>query len=119
MDPKRFISVFERLGSSRLQHISDGSVSRRSRDLVLPILGYLSHLFFYSLHQRLLHPGANTTDIITQYISTIKATRIIDPSGIILESVGEPIRNYLRYNHLYNRLGSGLREGPSHTARMS
>eukprot|EP00026_Physarum_polycephalum_P002809 Phypoly_transcript_02817.p1 GENE.Phypoly_transcript_02817~~Phypoly_transcript_02817.p1 ORF type:complete len:818 (+),score=124.80 Phypoly_transcript_02817:172-2625(+) len=45
---------------------------------------------------RLLHPGANTSDIISQYISTIKAMKLIDPSGVILDEVGDPIRNYLR-----------------------
>ncbi|KAN0035538.1 hypothetical protein ACTA71_004812 [Dictyostelium dimigraforme] len=47
------------------------------------------------LHNRLLHPGANTSDIITQYISTIHAMTIIDPSGMVMEKVGKPIREYL------------------------
>ncbi|KAL6069171.1 Anaphase-promoting complex subunit 2 [Balamuthia mandrillaris] len=46
--------------------------------------------------QRLLHAGANTSDIITTYISTIKALRLLDPSGIILEAVSSPIHLYLR-----------------------
>lgn len=45
---------------------------------------------------RLLHAGASTNLIITQYISTIKALLIIDPSGVLLSSVAEPIRKYLR-----------------------
>ncbi|KAK5577761.1 hypothetical protein RB653_002709 [Dictyostelium firmibasis] len=47
------------------------------------------------LHNRLLHPGANTSDIITQYISTIHAMSIIDPSGMVMDKVGKPIREYL------------------------
>eukprot|EP01132_Coremiostelium_polycephalum_P002821 gene2821-3506_t len=47
------------------------------------------------LNQRLLHPGANTSDIITQYISTIQSIKIIDPSGIVMDSVGQPIKSYL------------------------
>lgn len=46
--------------------------------------------------RRLLHLGANTSDIIDQYISTIKALRVLDPTGVMLETVGEPVRDYLR-----------------------
>ena len=34
--------------------------------------------------KRLLHAGANTSDILTQYISTIKALHELDPSGTTL-----------------------------------
>lgn len=40
--------------------------------------------------------GAATTDIIVQYVSTIKALREVDPSGVLLEAVADPIREYLR-----------------------
>ena len=46
--------------------------------------------------QRLLHPGANTTQVIDVYISTIKALRLLDPAGVLLESVSEPLKEYLR-----------------------
>ncbi|XP_072176276.1 anaphase-promoting complex subunit 2-like [Diadema setosum] len=49
-----------------------------------------------AFENRLLHPGVNTTDILTQYISSIRALRVLDPSGIVLELVCEPIRKYLR-----------------------
>ncbi|XP_033643493.1 anaphase-promoting complex subunit 2-like isoform X2 [Asterias rubens] len=49
-----------------------------------------------SLETRLLHPGVNTDDILTQYISSIRALRVLDPSGIILELVCQPVRKYLR-----------------------
>lgn len=45
--------------------------------------------------RRLLHPGANTSDIITQYISLIRTLRVLDPSGVVLEVVGEGMRKYL------------------------
>lgn len=45
---------------------------------------------------RLLHAGASTQLILTQYISTIKCLLIIDPTGVLLASVAEPIRKYLR-----------------------
>ena len=49
-----------------------------------------------SLVQRLLHPGANTSQIIDVYINTIKVLREIDPSDRLLEIVAEPVRSYLR-----------------------
>eukprot|EP00069_Balaena_mysticetus_P021841 bmy_13872T0 len=49
-----------------------------------------------ALETRLLHPGVNTCDIITLYISAIKALRVLDPSMVVLEVACEPIRRYLR-----------------------
>ncbi|KAH7904718.1 ubiquitin-protein ligase [Hygrophoropsis aurantiaca] len=46
--------------------------------------------------KRLLHPGADTKDILTQYVSTIKCLRIVDPPGVLLFKVADPIRRYLR-----------------------
>lgn len=46
--------------------------------------------------KRLLHPGAETKDVITQYISTIRCLRILDPVGVLLHKVAEPIRRHLR-----------------------
>jgi anaphase-promoting complex subunit 2 len=45
---------------------------------------------------RLLHLGANTSDIITQFVSTIAALRYVEPAGVMLEHVLDPIRAYLR-----------------------
>ncbi|KAL5720693.1 anaphase-promoting complex subunit 2 [Ranunculus cassubicifolius] len=52
--------------------------------------------FKSSLRYRLLTAGASTNDILHQYVSTIKALRAIDPTGVFLEAVGEPIREYLK-----------------------
>lgn len=52
--------------------------------------GHCDHLSF------LLAIGVNTCDIITLYISAIKALRVLDPSMVILEVACEPIRRYLR-----------------------
>lgn len=49
-----------------------------------------------SLVESLLHPGVNTYDILTAYISAIKALRALDPSGLILQLVTEPVRKYLK-----------------------
>ena len=40
--------------------------------------------------------GAATSDIITQYVHTIKTLREVDPTGMLLEEVSDPIREYLR-----------------------
>ncbi|XP_021910305.1 anaphase-promoting complex subunit 2 isoform X2 [Carica papaya] len=52
--------------------------------------------FISALKYRLLTAGASTNDILHQYVSTIKALRTIDPAGVLLEAVGEPIKDYLR-----------------------
>lgn len=49
-----------------------------------------------SLCRRLIHPGANTSQIISVYINTIKVLREIDPSDGLLDAVAEPVRSYLR-----------------------
>ncbi|XP_015795059.1 anaphase-promoting complex subunit 2-like [Tetranychus urticae] len=49
-----------------------------------------------SFEARLLHPGVTTNDILTAYIQTIKALKVLDPSGVILEIVCDPIKKYLK-----------------------
>ena len=49
-----------------------------------------------SLELRLLHPGVSTSDILAAYISAIKALRVVDPTGVILQLVCEPVRSYLK-----------------------
>ncbi|XP_073846861.1 anaphase promoting complex subunit morula [Musca autumnalis] len=49
-----------------------------------------------SLEARILHPGVNTMDILTGYVAAIKAIRYLDNSGVILETVTAPIKEYLR-----------------------
>ncbi|TFK66693.1 hypothetical protein BDN72DRAFT_771609 [Pluteus cervinus] len=46
--------------------------------------------------KRLLHPGAETKLILSQYVATIKCLRIVDPPGVLLFKVADPIRRYLR-----------------------
>ncbi|KAJ2484120.1 hypothetical protein EV174_002697, partial [Coemansia sp. RSA 2320] len=55
-----------------------------------------AHSLRNAIKQRLLHPGATTSDILTQYISAIRCLRLLDPSNTILEIVARPIRAYLR-----------------------
>lgn len=49
-----------------------------------------------ALENRLLHPAVNTPDILTGYISAIRALQHLDPSGVLLVTVTQPVRNYLR-----------------------
>ena len=48
------------------------------------------------LEARLLHPGVDTKDILTAYVSAIRALRVLDPSGVLLDAVCDPVRKYLR-----------------------
>ena len=45
---------------------------------------------------RLLHPGANTSEILTQYINAIKVLQQLDSSCAILDRVCAPVVKYLR-----------------------
>ncbi|GAB0094550.1 Anaphase-promoting complex subunit 2 [Sergentomyia squamirostris] len=49
-----------------------------------------------ALETRLLHPGVDTADILTGYVSAIKAIRHLDTSGVLLETITEPVKEYLR-----------------------
>lgn len=52
--------------------------------------------FRKALVARLLHPGAETAQIIEVYINTIKVLREMDPSGELLEVATMPVRDYLK-----------------------
>lgn len=45
---------------------------------------------------KLLNAGTLTSEILQLYVSTIRALRFLDPSGVILACVSDPIRTYLR-----------------------
>ena len=49
-----------------------------------------------SLQRRLLQPGAATTDILAQFVSTIRVLRELDPAGVLLAAVRGPLQRYLR-----------------------
>uniref|UniRef100_A0A2P2I5F3 Anaphase-promoting complex subunit 2 n=1 Tax=Hirondellea gigas TaxID=1518452 RepID=A0A2P2I5F3_9CRUS len=49
-----------------------------------------------SIKSRMLHPGVKTLDVLHAYISIIKALRVLEPRGVILDIVTEPVRTYLR-----------------------
>jgi anaphase-promoting complex subunit 2 len=62
----------------------------------MPSCNNLHLLLSLSNLKRLLHPGAETKDLLTQYISTIRCLRILDPPGVLLHKIAEPIRRHLR-----------------------
>jgi len=49
-----------------------------------------------SFQRRLLHPGAQTHQILQVYMNTIKVLRVMDPTDNLLEGVAVGIRTYLR-----------------------
>lgn len=54
-----------------------------------------------------LSSGVHTSDILTVYISAIKALRELDPSMVILQVACQPIRKYLRLDTFvfYSEIG--------------
>ena len=45
-----------------------------------------------TLDTKLLHPGVQTGDILSAYIAAIRALRVLDGSGVILELVCTNLR---------------------------
>lgn len=72
--------------------IDDLKLCMEKLDLRSRLIANLRH----SIETRLLHPGVETSDIITGYVTTIKAMRHLEPSGILLQTVTEPVKEYLR-----------------------
>ena len=58
--------------------------------------GLMVASFRLALRRRLLSGGAASVDILHHYVNTIKSLRALDPTGVLLDSVGDPIRDYLR-----------------------
>lgn len=64
--------------------------------LQMPLAGWWPPRCCRHRQPPVLAVGVNTCDIITLYISAIKALRVLDPSMVILEVACEPVRRYLR-----------------------
>ncbi|CAG9761203.1 unnamed protein product [Ceutorhynchus assimilis] len=71
-----------------------------------------------AMETRLLHPGVSTTDILTAYVATIRSLRVLDPTGLLLETVTYPIHQYLRSREDTVRcvVSSLTEEGPNDLA---
>ncbi|XP_060520265.1 anaphase-promoting complex subunit 2 [Cylas formicarius] len=71
-----------------------------------------------AMETRLLHPGVSTADVLTAYVATIRSLRVLDPSGLLLEMVTQPIHQYLRSREDTVRcvVSSLTEEGPNDLA---
>ena len=95
------------LGTLRLKELFDVVVEwdDGSRGAIEDLKQYISttsaraHLVSYFsgvISQRLLHPGASTTQILQIYVCIIRAFAVLDPRGVLLDRLARPIRRYLR-----------------------
>ncbi|KAI9788569.1 MAG: hypothetical protein M1816_006818 [Peltula sp. TS41687] len=76
---------------------SEGAVQDLKTYLTTPATrNHLVASFTQVLSQRLLQPGASTTEILQIYISLIRAFTLLDPRGVLIDRVARPIRRYLR-----------------------
>lgn len=62
----------------------------------LDLRGHLIKTIKNSLETRLLHPGVDTADILTGYVAAIKTLKHLDKTGVLLQTVIEPVKEYLR-----------------------
>nr|CAD7441533.1 unnamed protein product [Timema bartmani] len=61
--------------------------------------GYLTRKLEQTLVTKLLHQGVNTPDVLTAYVAAVKTLRQLDPTGVLLDTVTQPVRKYLRNRH--------------------
>lgn len=82
------------------------------------LLPYLTKKLQKSMETRLLHTGVSTPDILTAYVATIRSMRVLDPSGLLLGVITQPIHKYLRSRDDTVRcvVSSLTEEGPSDLA---
>lgn len=59
------------------------------------VLGNLGKCMKRSLHRRLLHSGAATSQILDFYVAMIRSFRVLDPSNILLNYCATPVRKYM------------------------
>ncbi|CAH1119635.1 unnamed protein product [Phaedon cochleariae] len=71
-----------------------------------------------AMETRLLHPGVSTPDVLTAYIAAIRSLRVLDPTGLLLEVVTQPVHQYLRSREDTVRcvVSSLTEEGPNDLA---
>eukprot|EP01034_Spumella_vulgaris_P023428 gene23429-29646_t len=59
-------------------------------------VGFAGKMFRGVLQKRLLHVGASTSQILDYYITMVKALRVLDPTGLLLDFAAAPVRRYLK-----------------------
>ncbi|VEN58346.1 unnamed protein product [Callosobruchus maculatus] len=71
-----------------------------------------------AMETRLLHPGVSTPDVLTAYVAAIRSLKVLDPSGLLLETVTQPVHQYLRSREDTVRcvVSSLTEEGPNDLA---
>ncbi|CAH0547207.1 unnamed protein product [Brassicogethes aeneus] len=79
---------------------------------------YLTKTLQRAMETRLLHPGVSTPDVLTAYVATIRSLRVLDPTGLLLETVTCPVHKYLRSREDTVRcvVSSLTEEGPNDLA---
>ncbi|KAF2399924.1 hypothetical protein EJ06DRAFT_582523 [Trichodelitschia bisporula] len=56
----------------------------------------LTASFSQQLSTRLLHAGTATTRILDVYIYIVRAFKVLDPKGVLLDRITRPVRRYVR-----------------------
>lgn len=100
---RTFVDNFARLRVSELFDLIVGfepDVPHAVHDLKLALdagadMAQVTPALTRQMAARLLHPGANTADIIHTYQLAIVVLRTLDPSGVTLDRVAAPLRKYL------------------------
>ncbi|XP_055530538.1 anaphase-promoting complex subunit 2 [Wyeomyia smithii] len=62
----------------------------------IDLKGHLAKTVKQTLETKLLHPGVDTPDILTGYVAAIKTLRHLDQTGVMLQTITEPVKEYLR-----------------------
>lgn len=98
--------VYESFGNLRIKELFDIIIDfPESKDSLLDLKDCLLKTKAYnklidvlkaSFKKRLLHPGANTSDILSAYISSIKSLYIIDKNGILHMNACKVVEEYLK-----------------------
>jgi len=60
---------------------------------VIDVYSHLVKTLRQSIRRRLLHPGVQTENVLLAYISIIMALKLLEPKGVILDLVTEPVRS--------------------------
>ena len=101
------LTAIHYLGQLRLRELFDVIVDweNDSRGAIEDLKHYITttssrtHLtssFSKVVSDRMLQPGASTTEILQMYIYIIRAFAVLDPKGVLLDRIARPIRRYLR-----------------------
>lgn len=60
------------------------------------VRAYMVKVFQVGLKSEVLHAGRSTVEILEIYVRIITVLKVVDPSGVVLRRVSEPIKAFLR-----------------------